>query len=180
MIKSNGKRIGYIDIYRGVGIICMVLGHVGFGKAFSLFIHAFHMPMFFFLSGYFYKGTSYNKVNKFVIKKVKALLIPYLLYTVFHYIIHLVENQRRIDILELMRMLIFNQYIPIAGALWFLMALFLTEVIYFFLDYYIGDMFVKNCLVAFLTLLGCVAHYWIKQPIPLSLGAAFVALGFFI
>ena len=49
------SRMDYIDIYRAFGIILMVMGHIGFGGKFDKFIHAFHMPMFFFISGFFYK-----------------------------------------------------------------------------------------------------------------------------
>ena len=49
------SRMDYIDLYRAFGIILMVMGHIGFGGKFDKFIHAFHMPMFFFISGFFYK-----------------------------------------------------------------------------------------------------------------------------
>lgn len=39
----------------------MVMGHVGFGNKFDLWIHAFHMPMWFIISGYFF---NINKVFK--------------------------------------------------------------------------------------------------------------------
>ena len=50
----NQSRITFIDVFRGLGILLMVMGHIGFGGIFDKFIHAFHMPMFFFVSGYFY------------------------------------------------------------------------------------------------------------------------------
>ena len=37
----------YIDILRGIGIIIMVSGHIGFGGKFDRYIHTFHMPLFF-------------------------------------------------------------------------------------------------------------------------------------
>jgi fucose 4-O-acetylase-like acetyltransferase len=48
--KSSGEqnRIFFIDIFRGIGIILMIMGHIYFGVRFDKFIHAFHMPMFFF------------------------------------------------------------------------------------------------------------------------------------
>lgn len=49
------QRLDYIDVFRSLGIIAMVMRHVGFGGKFDHFIHAFHMPMFFFISGFFYK-----------------------------------------------------------------------------------------------------------------------------
>ena len=46
------KRIEYIDVYRGLGIILMIMGHIYFGKLFDIFIHAFHIPMFFIIDYY--------------------------------------------------------------------------------------------------------------------------------
>lgn len=37
------ERKEHIDIFRGLGIILMIMGHIGFGGAFNHFIHAFHM-----------------------------------------------------------------------------------------------------------------------------------------
>ena len=48
----------YIDIYRAFGIILMVMGHIGFGGKFDKFIHAFHMPMFFFISCLLYTSDA--------------------------------------------------------------------------------------------------------------------------
>ena len=48
------KREEYMDVFRALGIIAMILGHIGFGSRFDHLIHAFHMPMFFFVSGFFF------------------------------------------------------------------------------------------------------------------------------
>lgn len=48
------KRVKYVDLVRTLGIILMIMGHVGFGKTFDYWIHAFHMPIFFIISGYFF------------------------------------------------------------------------------------------------------------------------------
>lgn len=53
--NSHAERLDYIDIFRALGIILMVMGHIGFGSKFDKFIHAFHMPMFFWISGFFIK-----------------------------------------------------------------------------------------------------------------------------
>ena len=70
MKMKQVNRIEYIDIFRSFGIILMIMGHIGYGDTFDFFIHAFHMPMFFFISGYFYQ--SYKEKNKpfylFIIK----------------------------------------------------------------------------------------------------------------
>ena len=45
-VKKSNYRDETIDILRALGILLMVMGHIGFGGAFDKFIHAFHMPMF--------------------------------------------------------------------------------------------------------------------------------------
>ena len=47
-INSQTERIDYLDIARCIGIILMIMEHVGFSKRFDHFIHAFNMPMFFY------------------------------------------------------------------------------------------------------------------------------------
>ena len=54
--KDENLRIEYIDLFRGIGILLMIMGHIEFAPRFDHFIHAFHMPMFFFVSGYFFNG----------------------------------------------------------------------------------------------------------------------------
>ena len=39
-IRSEEKRIAWMDIFRGWGIILMIMGHVEFGNHFDFFIHA--------------------------------------------------------------------------------------------------------------------------------------------
>ena len=52
------KRVPYVDIAKGIGIILVVMGHNDFALI-SPFAHkliySFHMPMFFFMSGMFFK-----------------------------------------------------------------------------------------------------------------------------
>ena len=52
------KRVPYVDIAKGIGIVLVVMGHNDFSLI-SPFAHkliySFHMPMFFFMSGMFFK-----------------------------------------------------------------------------------------------------------------------------
>jgi polysaccharide biosynthesis protein PslL len=77
------KRIEYLDIAKGIGILLVVLGHNDF-EVISLFvqrlIYSFHMPMFFFLSGYFINASI--PFWDFFKKRFHALLKPFL-FTLF-------------------------------------------------------------------------------------------------
>ncbi len=77
------KRIEYLDVARGIGILLVVLGHNDF-EAISPFFHqviySFHIPLFFFLSGYFiHASTPFCEYCK---KRFHVVLKPYL-FTIF-------------------------------------------------------------------------------------------------
>lgn len=56
-------RLEYIDILKGIGIILMIMGHIGFGGIFDFYIHAFNMPLFFFVSGYMIVLVIFKVIN---------------------------------------------------------------------------------------------------------------------
>jgi fucose 4-O-acetylase-like acetyltransferase len=77
------KRIEYIDIARGLGILLVVMGHNDFAVISPLaykVIYSFHMPLFFFLSGYFINPTV--EFWTFFKKRFNSLLKPYF-FTLF-------------------------------------------------------------------------------------------------
>ena len=52
------KRLHYIDIAKGIGILLVALAHndlAGYAPFLYHWIYSFHMPLFFFLSGLFFK-----------------------------------------------------------------------------------------------------------------------------
>jgi len=77
------KRIEYLDIAKGIGILLVVLGHNDF-EVISIFvqrlIYSFHMPLFFFLSGYFLNTAV--PFFDFLKKRFNALLKPFF-FTIF-------------------------------------------------------------------------------------------------
>ena len=92
----NTKRLDWIDIAKGIGIILVVLGHTlvpqvretDFAGFLWIFIYNFHMPLFFFLSGYlFEKGLPhYTNKGKFILGKLQYLMLPYLIFSTFAYL----------------------------------------------------------------------------------------------
>lgn len=71
------KRIEFIDLAKGICIICIVIGHCG--VAFSIpGISNFVMPAFFILSGLFFK--EYDSAGTFLVKKINGLLVPFLFF----------------------------------------------------------------------------------------------------
>ncbi len=78
-----------IAIAKALGIILMVMGHSGCPTIINNFLYLFHMPLFFFFSGYFFK-TINNKLSykKFCTKKIKGLYLPYLKWSIGFLFLH--------------------------------------------------------------------------------------------
>ena len=64
------KRVEWIDIAKFLGIFAIYLGHFGdsAGHAFT-FVFAFHVPLFFFLSGCMSNYDNETNIFRFVWKK---------------------------------------------------------------------------------------------------------------
>ena len=158
-----------IDIFRGIGIYLMIMGHIDFGRNFDYYIHAFHMPMFFFISGMFFSIDEDLHLKEFIVKKIRNLLIPYVIFGLFHYQIWTYYNKE--ISLGPIKSLMWNntEGLPIAGALWFLTALFFSNIIYFIIKKYI-----KIIIIA---LIGCMESYIFPKRLPYGLDIAFVGVG---
>lgn len=63
-----------LDLLKGVGILLMILGHMPIPRIVGSFIFSFHMPLFFFISGYLYREKPMSTTFKYSAAKV---LIPY-------------------------------------------------------------------------------------------------------
>lgn len=68
-----------IDILKALGIICVVAGHTG--SSFTNWFYAFHMALFFFVSGYLRYGKKDKSSWKdFIKKRAKTSIIPYVVF----------------------------------------------------------------------------------------------------
>lgn len=185
MIERNcGKgRVGYIDSLRGFCIILMVLLHIQYMEVnkFSFYAHAYHMPIFFIVSGCFFKPVkcSFNEILSFLRKKAVSLLIPYVFAFVVHYLLWLIVKRNSIeDVLSpLMSFVSFNHDgLPVCQAIWFLTALFFAELIFCFLSF-IKNKYVRITLIVIISLLGCVTRKLGLFVMPFSISQAFVGVG---
>ena len=75
-------------VLQAITILIVVLGH-GKIEGLSLFFEwfmpgSFHMPLFMFISGYFYKTSSEASALNFIWKKIKTLVIPYFFWNLVY------------------------------------------------------------------------------------------------
>ena len=131
-MKANIKpqRINWIDQVKGIGILLVVVGHMNIPHELSKIIFSFHMPLFFFISGYLYNEKKYsvNFENVFY-SKLKSLVWPFITFTIFYLILSLFINQNSIiNSFDYVNFLKGNR--SLNTPLWFLTALFSTEIIF--------------------------------------------------
>lgn len=70
----NKNRIQYIDIARGISMVCIVLGHLGEPQI-NRVVFTFHLPIFFLISGYFLKEET--DIKSLLKQRIRSLLVPY-------------------------------------------------------------------------------------------------------
>lgn len=75
----KSERVLWIDALKGFAMICVILGHMQIPKVISQFCFAFHMPLFFFVSGYLY--GSRHPSAAWILRKMDGLLVPYVIYS---------------------------------------------------------------------------------------------------
>lgn len=86
------KRIDWIDIAKGIGIISVILGHLRTPLYISEMIFSFHMPLFFVISGYFYKE---RKLKNFIFLKYKSLILPYIYLFSYNFFVRNFEYRKK-------------------------------------------------------------------------------------
>ncbi len=135
MEKSKKQYFNEINIMRGMAVLCVVIGHsfnptetptiLGFIKS---FVYCFHMPAFFFISGFLEgeKRRSASEKKQAIIKKAKRLMIPYFFLTLVTALLKVVFGafaRNPLNYSTLVVDVLIGRNNP-NGGLWFLYALF--------------------------------------------------------
>ena len=154
------KRIEWIDIAKGISIILVVYGHAGLSAIPYIgdWFAAFRMPFFFFISGILFSADKYPTINKFLQRRWKTLIRPYLFFSIICLLAYWYLDPDHI--------LTKSKSVLLYGwggvALWFIPVLILTEFLYFIIRKYIS-----NQTIITLTLLGSAVIGWISYKLNL-------------
>ena len=171
----NNTRIEWIDMAKGYGIILVLIGHLNIPIITPL-LYTFHIPLFFFLSGYVLK-TDYS-FKSYLSKKIQKIIIPYFFLMIpmifanllFEYGSPFSFNNLQT---ETCQFLIQERH----TAIWFLSCLFVLNIlIYPILK--IPDIIIQYGLVFFISILGLLLWRTGINSLPWNCDAAFVVLPF--
>lgn len=188
-MQTDKKRIEYIDLAKGVCILLVVFAHIHpdlTRYSWGVFFDSFRMPLYFFLSGIFFKR--YSGIQEFAIKKVNNLIIPLLFFYAFAYLYDAVswgiyllsesdtstyERYSWWPFWEIIRsgMTYHNQ------PLWFLTALFEVNILYYFLQRFINSW--KLDIAVWVIAIGGWLAAKSGIVLPYYLGTALISLPFF-
>ena len=182
------SRVGWLDVGKGIGMVLVIFAHDHIPKTLKTFIYTFHMPLFFFLSGFLFSPTKYHRFSSFFISKCKSLIIPYFSFSIIVYIWFLFRYQiGDIDyssslLKPLIGTLIGNRntdWTVHIGALWFLTCLFITELLFYFLKTRLKTNLLVSIALIITSFLGYLYSRFLGEPLPWNIDAAFIAVLFF-
>jgi len=157
-------------ILQAIAIILVVIGHraaVGIEELDWFRISSYHMAIFIFISGYFFKSNNLDNIPQYILGKIKRLVIPYFIYNLIYGIIITYLRYKNIvsfgQDLSLKTFFIDgwihgHQYV-LNLATWFVLSLFLTQttfilIRYVYLKYKLNNEF---ALFIFFLLLGLIS-----------------------
>ena len=177
------KRVEYVDIAKGIGIILVVMGHNDFALI-SPFAHkliySFHMPMFFFMSGMFFKPDL--PFLNFLQNRFRKLLKPFLFMILFIYFTSI--SFSKVSILEASRRLLKatygNGHYLDWVQLWFLPHLFVVSLFAYLFFHAIRQTRLSQLRWAILTITYVVGVFSITLFSPFEfnlLGKDFIVYG---
>lgn len=145
-------RIDWIDMAKGYGIICVILGHISI-HSLSIMIYSFHIPLFFFLSGFLFNEN--RPFIPFLVNKVKTLLIPYLFFAIL-YICYYNGFDSSLNCLKTQCLdFLFQQR---KTPLWFMTSLFVANVMFYALLKIVRKIYFQFLVSLFVSLF--IAFCW--------------------
>ena len=98
---NEKKRITYLDMAKGAGVVLMVLGHligsvqtIDYKAYFEPVYHwlaSFHMPLFFIISGILLWITKeeQKEMKQIIQRKAKTLLLPYTTFSIIYIVMNI-------------------------------------------------------------------------------------------
>lgn len=187
-VSSKPNRIYWVDNLKAFGILLVVAGHMdSMNPHLGIYIYSFHMPLFFFISGFLFHPERYQGPKEFITRKLSTLILPYFFFFCLTYGFFIFVNNF-IDGIPFTLSSLFsvllamvhahNEYLNflLNGVLWFLPCLFLVEIEFYFISFLKRGILLV--VIVFLFGLGIVLGHGFEH-IPWSFDISLIALLFY-
>lgn len=185
--SAGARRISWVDYGKGLAILLVFWGHAICPEPVRASFYAFHIPVFYFLSGYVFSTRKYHSFGPFLWHKVRTLIIPGLtfgfLIVFFKWLNGLIAGEAySVNPLKLL----IGVFVELRGGdysviPWFFVSIFIIEL----MAYWIFGLAKEHAGVLLsLALIASVVGYcyatFIGKIVPWSLETACTGFGFFV
>ncbi|MDD6210554.1 MAG: acyltransferase family protein [Bacteroidales bacterium] len=185
---AKKQRIEFIDLMKGICILMVVFGHIENSPDdtwFDCMLQATRMPLYFFLSGLFFK--TYSGLPEFSLKKINKLIIPFLFFYSIACILTYIKSHALLYLGKEFTTTpfkwayviepLFTERFHYNKVLWFLICLFEVNILYYILNTFLKTRMKWITIIA----LSALAWYLGRNGIdlPYFLDSAMIALPFF-
>ena len=197
MIQKNKV----FSLMKGIAIISVVIGHCADSRHYlDCFVNQYHLAVFFFVAGYFFKENNVECAKTFISKRIKSLYIPFVLAGIGFLLLHKplawlnIYNPPITSITESFKAL-FDLCVrmvstdPLLGAMWFCPALLWVSLIgvfafklsnLFLLKQRLGNVYSKVFVFASLILIASIALHLLHLKSPYCIWQNIITSGIFL
>lgn len=171
-------RIDWVDIAKGYGILFVIFAHLGVGSI-GTWIYTFHMPLFFFLSGYVF-STKYE-FKTFIKRKCKSIIIPYFSLGIVMIVFQILLNchsdafEFRSSLLLFLKLIVQRRF----WTLWYIACLFWLNIVFYGLVKKIQSMKFLCFIVICMLIAGLLYYHFGGIPLPWNVDVIFPSILFF-
>lgn len=179
--QGGNSREKRVDILKGILIVLVIVGHSW--SALSNVIFLFHMPVFFFVSGYCMRLPENKGISKWCKAKTKHFMIPYFSYFFLCEILYILAYQK--SALE-----IFKDVVKVlyggrlcGGVYWFITVLLVAEILFVLIQSNIKNCYARLSVYICFTLVAIVeSQIIVKRQVsiilPWDLDVVFLAVSY--
>ncbi len=128
---NNPRRFTYIDLAKAIGIFLMVLCHGVVTHRVDTWVHGFHMPLFFLLSGWCFSVKRHPNFLNFAKGRFQNLMVPYffwgtVLFLGWQGFYALTQGEQQYTVKEFLSSVFYNNAMisPYCAVQWFLTCMF--------------------------------------------------------
>ncbi len=187
-------RVDFIDNMKALGILLVIIGHLPFLLSDNLIvlIYAFHMPLFFFVSGFLFSGRLSNfETKSFISYCQKSYLKPYLFFFIISLFFYLLAVYMKGELasLNLSEFLLISKsffwatadLLKVNAVLWFFSAALLTFIAAFLFDKLLYEYrYEKYLLIMLLAMIVLIGTPLSNDDVPWNIAIVHICLYFFV
>ena len=183
---SNYKENTMVSVAKGIGILLVLIGHFCLIPWIKRFIYLFHMPLFFFLSGYLFTDKDIKEFPRYIFKKIKSLYLPFVACNMFAMLFHNffcsigVYNPDELfsktsEVIKyIVKVLLCIKMEDIVAPMWFLPILLAVSVLYFLLRSVTRNNFITSIVVV---VIFCLSYLFVLMDLKEGISRAFILVG---